>query len=533
MANPGKVNCNLKSVIGLDVMTTRERIMGSPPIVDDSLVSVSRSGTTLTISFSNAFKQGFAHATVGTFDAPQFSGVAEDGVAGCTGTQSIVYKDLPGTTNSITWTAPADANSWTSVTLSFAGSETYGAISRRAIAFTNVGGVPTAGPPGSTTIQETLPSTTSRNATVTSPNAAPSVSSGKITVQLDSSASMQYELSPDKKEIEFTVSLAYASWLSLGVSTDGKMGSSGKGSDIVLCSAGTVSRYWVTGPVAPINGVDMPRASCTFVGGRTSMTFKREVAAVSTIQRAISTSPGTCTNFILAYGNSMQTSLSYHGGRAGSKSVDVGTGAVGATARLPASNLIKGHTVCMTLSWGLLVPVGIVMARHLKGIDRKFAGKKIWFQLHRGIQALALLLMTVGFGFAFSHVNGLTGVAHFVGNFPLHSLFGLLILLLGWFQPFNAFLRPHPHPDRTDDDSWFCDRRTCWEWLHKSTGYVAAVLGLLNCILGGVVANSKNLELIVVTTPVVVAVVTFFGTLVLYLAVEVVQCLKQAKDDLV
>jgi hypothetical protein len=46
-------------------MVTTDRIMGSPPATNNNLVSTSKNGRTVTITFAITFSMGFAHATVG------------------------------------------------------------------------------------------------------------------------------------------------------------------------------------------------------------------------------------------------------------------------------------------------------------------------------------------------------------------------------------------------------------------------------------------------------------------------------------
>merc|ERR1719265_1030181 len=101
-------------------MTTTGAIMGATPTTDSNLVSASVAGSTVTLTFSGAFSMGIAHATIGTFTAPQFADTPDANAAKCTGTQSIKYKAVSGTTNSIVWNPPAQQGLATSVTLSFA-----------------------------------------------------------------------------------------------------------------------------------------------------------------------------------------------------------------------------------------------------------------------------------------------------------------------------------------------------------------------------------------------------------------------------
>ena len=51
--------------------------------------------------------------------------------------------------------------------------------------------------------------------------------------------------------IAFTVTLAGAGWLGIGVSEDGTMTSSGRGTDMVVCDSAGVRRVWVTAYTVP------------------------------------------------------------------------------------------------------------------------------------------------------------------------------------------------------------------------------------------------------------------------------------------
>ena len=110
--------------------------------IDDSTIAVLSTatytaGSVVTISFSTDLKEGFVHATAGTFTASQFSTTASASAAACTGTNQIIYKGAPAsTTNDITWTAPSNVDALPSVTLSFAGAGGYGAIKRRMVDLT-------------------------------------------------------------------------------------------------------------------------------------------------------------------------------------------------------------------------------------------------------------------------------------------------------------------------------------------------------------------------------------------------------------
>jgi len=62
---------------------------------------------------------------------------------------------------------------------------------------------------------------------------------------------------------------------------------------------------------------------------------------------------------------------------------------------------MQAHAWLAAIGWGVLVPVGIVMARSFK--DTK---PPLWFHLHRALQTLGFVLGTVALGLGFAASDG-------------------------------------------------------------------------------------------------------------------------------
>lgn len=135
VAYPSHIGCDFKVVAGKssaakNVMTTSDNIMGKPPKAAPTLGATTSktftAGSNVTFDFDTTiFKKGFAHATAGTFTAPEFNAARNAKAAACIGTNTMVTKSGAGTATKITWTAPADVGALTSVTFSFAASGGY------------------------------------------------------------------------------------------------------------------------------------------------------------------------------------------------------------------------------------------------------------------------------------------------------------------------------------------------------------------------------------------------------------------------
>ena len=130
---------------------------------------------------------------------------------------------------------------------------------------------------------------------------------------------------------------------------------------------------------------------------------------------------------------------------------------------------IYAHGSLMLCGWGFLLPLGVISARYLR-----HRPNSLWFKLHRRFQVVGILIAFVGF---------IVAIASFAvfksGASPrstAHGSMGLVVMTLGLPQPVNAFFRPH-----ADEKS---PARRNWERLHKTSGYVAVVLGVLTCAVG-------------------------------------------------
>ncbi|CAI5466749.1 unnamed protein product [Closterium sp. Yama58-4] len=83
------------------------------------------------------------------------------------------------------------------------------------------------------------------------------------------------------------------------------------------------------------------------------------------------------------------------------------------------------------LAYGLLMPVGLITARHLQTVTPK------WFAIHWGIQLLAVMLAMIGF---------FIGVAKFGADAATesrHARMGIAVFTFTLAQPLLGVIRPH------------------------------------------------------------------------------------------
>jgi hypothetical protein len=106
------------------------------------------------------------------------------------------------------------------------------------------------------------------------------------------------------------------------------------------------------------------------------------------------------------------------------------------------------------------------------------------FHLHRVFNVLGLLLVTAGVAIAWAKFDSLDAVGGTAGS--VHKATGVLVIVLGWAQPVGAFFRPkaaRPDPE-TGKLAKRTKKRLAWELLHKGTGYMAVIIGIVAIFTG-------------------------------------------------
>jgi len=134
------------------------------------------------------------------------------------------------------------------------------------------------------------------------------------------------------------------------------------------------------------------------------------------------------------------------------------------------STWLQVHVITMYIAWGFMFPLGVLIPMSFR---EAFQDETKWFQLHRALQSLGLVLLLIGCSVAFANVS-----LHFSGS---HQKVGLALFILALFQPLNAFCRPSRE---VDPDGLIPAYRRLWEIMHKNVGRITIVMGWANVILG-------------------------------------------------
>lgn len=157
-------------------------------------------------------------------------------------------------------------------------------------------------------------------------------------------------------------------------------------------------------------------------------------------------------------------------------SVDFASGTVtstggGTTSRIRRRNI---HGILNAVSWGILMPIGAIIARYLKVF--KSAGPA-WFYLHVACQASAYAIGVAGWGTGLKLGSDSPGI-----TYHKHRNIGIALFCMGTIQVFALLLRPKP------DNKY----RIYWNIYHHSVGYAIIILSIINIFEGFDVLNGQK-----------------------------------------
>ncbi|KAJ7964735.1 Cytochrome b561 and DOMON domain-containing protein [Quillaja saponaria] len=124
------------------------------------------------------------------------------------------------------------------------------------------------------------------------------------------------------------------------------------------------------------------------------------------------------------------------------------------------------HGIINGISWGILLPIGAVLARYLRHIQ---ALGPAWFYVHAIIQLFAFFLGTTGFAIGIRLGDLSPGV-----QYGLHRKLGFATFCLGGLQTLALLFRP-----KTTNKF-----RKYWKSYHHFVGYACVVLGVVNVFQG-------------------------------------------------
>ncbi|KAL6001619.1 hypothetical protein ACLOJK_007357 [Asimina triloba] len=126
----------------------------------------------------------------------------------------------------------------------------------------------------------------------------------------------------------------------------------------------------------------------------------------------------------------------------------------------------KIHGILNVVGWGILIPIGALVARHLRRVESTGAA---WFYIHVSCQCTAYAMAVAGFATGLILGKKSPGV-----QYSRHRNIGIALFVLGTVQALALLLRPKP------DHKY----RYFWNCYHHSVGYAAIFMGAANIFLG-------------------------------------------------
>ncbi|KAL9243080.1 hypothetical protein vseg_017010 [Gypsophila vaccaria] len=132
------------------------------------------------------------------------------------------------------------------------------------------------------------------------------------------------------------------------------------------------------------------------------------------------------------------------------------------TQQSPYTGLRKTHGALNMIGWGILMPMGALVARYLRDWD------PMWFYTHTAIQIFGFLFGVVGYMLGFV-VEGFIKA-----EVTYHKNIGITILILSILQVTALLVRPQKK----------LKIRKYWNWYHHNAGRVLVILAVSNIFYG-------------------------------------------------
>ncbi|KAK7303385.1 hypothetical protein RJT34_14289 [Clitoria ternatea] len=124
------------------------------------------------------------------------------------------------------------------------------------------------------------------------------------------------------------------------------------------------------------------------------------------------------------------------------------------------------HGVLNALSWGVLMPLGVIIARYLKVFK---SADPAWFYLHVTCQTSAYIIGVAGWGTGLKLGSDSVGI-----EYKTHRRLGIVLFCLGTLQLFALLLRPNK------DHKY----RFYWNIYHWGIGYTTIIISIVNIFQG-------------------------------------------------
>lgn len=151
---------------------------------------------------------------------------------------------------------------------------------------------------------------------------------------------------------------------------------------------------------------------------------------------------------------------------ASATTIDLKTGVSSGSAAVSQKTLKDRHGIINVVGWGILMPIGAMIARYLKMFK---SADPAWFYLHAFCQSSGYIIGVAGWATGLKLGSDSPGVER-----TPHRRIGIALFCLGTLQVFALLLRPKK------DHKY----RKYWNVYHYATGYTVIILTIVNIFKG-------------------------------------------------
>ncbi|XP_068659452.1 cytochrome b561 and DOMON domain-containing protein At3g61750-like [Aristolochia californica] len=270
---------------------------------------------------------------------------------------------------------------------------------------------------------------------------------------------LRYSQSPENVLTVILSAVYTVGWVGMGFSKDGRMvGSSAMVGWIGRDGKAHIRQYFLNGTTPSEVLVDKGKLNVTTVaptvvlhGATIYLAFQLKFQAPLDKQQPLIFAFGTTPpkhHHLTHHEDKEAISFDFSGGKS--------------SGSLYPHQLKRSHGVLAIFGWGVIMPIGAIVARYYKDLD------PLWYYLHTAIQFVGFVL-----GLA-AVVAGVALYDQLHANVSAHRALGIFVLSLSILQIIAFFLKP-------DKDSKV---RRYWNWYHHWVGRLALFLASVNIVLG-------------------------------------------------
>jgi len=249
-------------------------------------------------------------------------------------------------------------------------------------------------------------------------------------------------------------------WVGMGFSKAGLMiGSSAMVGWIKSNSVGTIHQYYLGAKSPAAVKLDNTDSHLSVVTN--SSNVHQQGSTIYLSFQIQFNEPVKSKNILFAYAvtTPVNNQLSQHTAE-DSIVFDFSTGASSSSGS--TDTLKRNHGALNIFAWGVLLPIGAIIARYCRQWD------PAWFYLHVGFQVSGFIFGVAGVVLGVTLYNKLTATVH------AHRGLGIFILVLAIFQVLALLFRPEKD----------AKVRKYWNWGHQWIGRLLIFLAAVNIVYG-------------------------------------------------